>query len=59
MQLDEYFEWWMQNVYPHAKYVNCLSHKWVKQFAQDYKNVKANSGLKEQKLMENLYKNDS
>lgn len=36
MLIDNYFEFWMQTVYPHRKYVNVLSHKWVKRFAQDF-----------------------
>lgn len=38
MNLDEYFEWWMRTIYPNKGYVNALSTKWCKEFANDWNN---------------------
>ena len=34
--IDEYFDWWLDKIYPHASYVNALGNKWTKQFALDW-----------------------
>lgn len=41
MNCKEYFEWWMENLYPYAKHANALSPKWVIKFAEDYKHFKS------------------
>lgn len=41
--IDEFFNWWIINKYPHNKHINSLSNKWCKEFAKDYKDHCINS----------------
>lgn len=36
--IDEYWEYWMTEIYPHNRYVNAIGSGWAKKFAQDYAN---------------------
>lgn len=38
MKTMKYFRSWIKDIYPHAKYTNSLSLKWVIKFAEDYHN---------------------
>lgn len=40
MKAKEYLEKWMKDEYPHNKYVNALSFKWIIKFAEDYHKYK-------------------
>lgn len=54
MNEEQYFNWWMENRYPHKGYVNALSRKWIIQFAKDWTKYSKEQERQEREFMSSI-----